>query len=197
MATNITDRRGYVRHSARFPVKGQVAALKAANVRVIYGEKPGDGGFDDFMASLRKGSTIVVDGLHRLGDSRNAILGALERAGDLGVTIEDARTGEKISARAAAIVADAYRIIAGDARMPTSGQARKRGEKGGRPKKERMPIREASAIWRDWVKYPRPEDALAHMPGWSKRQAYRPIKDGGLGPRGAPAGRISARSNQD
>lgn len=56
-------------------------------------------------------------------------------------------------------------------------------KRGGRKKKDRMPEKEAKAIWRS-LEYVEDWRALQHMPGWTQRSAYR-----WLGPRGIRVGR--------
>lgn len=183
-----TDRRGYVRHSFRFPATTQRKALEAAGVKIIYEESRNET-LADVMRALRKGTVLVVDGLHRLGRTRAELAETLENAERLDVSIEDARTGRIVHASVYRLMAEAFQVLAGEARLPSHAEAVRRGKKGGAPHKEKMARHEAVLFWRDTVKYPGAEDAIIHMTGWSVRQAYRPADEGGLGPRGAPAGR--------
>ena len=142
-------RRGYARYSPRFPIKAQRDALEAAGCKTIYEESSGEGR-DAAIASLRKGDTLVVDGLHRLGTSRAELLEAVEAIAARGARIEDARTGRTADSATVAWVVEAMIAIAGEARIPTRAEAVRRGKLGGgKKKKVAMTKREAQRMWLD------------------------------------------------
>jgi DNA invertase Pin-like site-specific DNA recombinase len=129
-------KRGYVRATPRFPIKQQIETLLAAGVteRDIFVEGRGIETWATFIKRLRRGEAVVVDGLHRLGVNRQDIHAALRDVAAKGGIVIDAANGcVPVDARALAAVAEAYRVISGELRIPTATEAKRRGKLGGRP----------------------------------------------------------------
>lgn len=133
----------------------------------------------DFLNAMRKGDRLVVDGLHRFGTSRIDLLDALHLAAEKGITIEDARTGRTASAEAAELVAEAFSVLAGEARVPTRAEAVRRGKMGGG---QPIKVKGKAAMRKVW-REAKSNAAAAAATGLTVRTLYRLF-----GPSGRPAG---------
>jgi hypothetical protein len=193
--------RGFIRSSASGGYAAQKAALTATGVRSIYA----DDERDDLVKSLRKGDGVAVARLDCLASSKPDLRWALDGTdgkpnGYRGVFLKknyvlDLETGaEHRDARSVESVLRATDAWANEAR----GRRTRPSRGGGRPRKKRTDKHVAFAAWKDLVKYPTMADALASeaMAGWSKSAATRAVKLGGLGPRGALAGRLPKRKKE-
>lgn len=169
-------RRGYVRATPRYPANPQRTALEAARCRHIYEESKGET-FRDFLKSLRSGDVVVVDGLHRLAPTRPELQEALEDIAERRCRVEDARSSQVIDAKAGALLAEAFRVLAGERKIRTRAEAVLRGSKGGRPKGfGKLLKKDAIDIWRD----PNlTNEEAARIIGLSVRQCYRAFKASG------------------
>lgn len=195
--------RGYIRSSAKGGAKAQEQALTEAGVTSIYR----DGERDALIKSLRKNDGVAVVRLSCLGtnkaDVRWALWGEDKRAGYQGIFIRGhfvrdlEHDAVHCNRKQVESVLAATEDWANERRAAPSPDARRRGLLGGRPKKRRTDKHEANKAWKDLVKFPRIADALAssHMKGWTQSAATRPIKAGGLGPRGALPGRLQKPKN--
>lgn len=128
--------RGYVRPTPRFPAQKQIDALVKAGVREqhIYVEGRGAESWAEFVKALRNGDAVVVDGLHRLGVNRADLHTAFRDVAAMGCVIMDAGNNmAQLDPNSLAAVAEAYRVLTGELRIPTHREARRRGIKGGRP----------------------------------------------------------------
>jgi DNA invertase Pin-like site-specific DNA recombinase len=172
-------KRGYIRASAHYSPKSQLAALLAAGVseRAIYTDLKAPTVSDlpqrDLcIKSLRPGDTICVVGTHRLGVNRKDLIDILKQVDAKGASVEDVELGVVITANAAKSVAQAVAVWAGELRMPSKKAARERGKLGGRPIIEpAMPKTEAAKHWYNLAITG--DEALALMTEWTRPRAYR------------------------
>lgn len=195
--------RGYIRSSAKGGAKAQEQALKDAGITSIYR----DGERDALVKSLRKNDGVAVLRLSCLGtnkaDVRYALWGEDKRRGYLGIFLRgnfvrdlEAQAEHRRKNEVESVLA-ATEDFANERRASPSPDHRRRGLLGGRPRKKRTDKHTANRAWKDLVKYPTIADALASpdMKGWTQSAATRPIKAGGLGPRGAIPGRLPKPRN--
>lgn len=133
----------------------------------------------DFLTAMRRGDHLVVDGLHRFGTSRADLLDALHMAAEKGIVIEDAKSGRTADASAAELVAEAFSVLAGEARVPTRAEAVKRGKLGGGQPIKVKGKAEKRRIWQTAES----NAAAARLTGLTVRTLYRLF-----GPSGRPAG---------
>lgn len=145
-----THRVGWIRPTARFPAGQQIAAV-GAHCKITYNASSGDT-LGHVVASLRKGSEVYVSALHRLGDNRRELAAALDAISKAGGRLYDIEAGAYIDTAALEAVSAALGVMQGEARMPTSELARKRGKKGGRPVRLHMTDAEAKQLWADTEK---------------------------------------------
>lgn len=186
---------GYVRASRLHPAVPQHAALDAAKANKRYVE--GEVGMRELLrAVVGREYTILVHTFGRLGRTRDELRDVMLAILAEGSTIRELSSGREITtkreAAAAAMSLEAAAELAGDARAPSSKEARRRGKMGGEAKsaidrekllQDRMPVKQARAIWT------RPGlmtngDRITLMTGWTEWQAYRE-----LGSRGVAIGR--------
>lgn len=181
---------GFVRYSPRFGLVAQRAAIQAAGVREakIYQDGKGESR-EDLIKTLRRGDVIVVDGLHRFGVNRADLTAALQACEGKGVTVMDATTGRTTTAEAAALLSEAWHVLAGEARRPSPSAIRRSSEKRkGRRKARALENEELEAIWTDMT-IPTNDEA-AEKAGVPKRSLYRLF-----GSSGRPAGWPGKRAN--
>jgi DNA invertase Pin-like site-specific DNA recombinase len=172
--------RGWIDATPRFPAKPQRAALEAAGCRHIY-ERNGEK-LSDFVRGLRRGDTIVVDGLDRLARRRADFLRAFSEIEKRGCQVMDARTGHVVTSTCVTLVATAFSRMAGELRLPTNRAAKALGELGGRPKAKLQ--RDQREIWTD-KNIPTNQEA-ADLIGVSTRTLFRRFGSSGR-PSGFPA----------
>ena len=160
MKATDTDLTGWVMYSPHFPATAQRAAVVAVGVRPnrLYElGKEGVASVDDMIGSLRQGSTVVVDGVGRLADSWPRLVKTLQKIGDKGGKVMDARTGTLIDSKPAAMLAEARREYAGEAKFSSGDDPETRGRKGGKASAKKRAIKlgvKHQAMWKDVVKYP-------------------------------------------
>lgn len=149
----------------------------------------------DALNDATKGGALYVHRLSAVAKGRAGWRQLTDLLGGRDLLIVETSTGAKLqlSHGAAEMVVGLTDDWAGN-RM-TAAQARNAGRKGAKARwrhQQRAPIRVAAPIWKNWVEYPRPDDALAHedMAGWTESTARKY-----LGKRGAPAGPIAFRED--
>jgi len=183
-------KRGFYRKSARHPEGSQKEMLIAAGYATLYTEGK-DETVMHFASSARAKEVIGVPTLGRLASSRDAIRAAVEKIFEKGAIIHEVATGRR-SDKAhdmALMMADAADEIGADKKVHGHAASVRNGSKGGRPElPDRMDDDDAKPIWYNVKRYPKPEDAVPHMHGFSVSTAYKR-----LGARGSPAGRKSKR----
>ena len=171
--------RGYARDAK--DEKRLIAAGVPA--RSIYREDRGAEQFGQWK--MRTGETLaIVNGLHAFGETRKAMMAALDKVESWGAVIVDVETGLRSDKNSAKLLDLGIRKRNGGLSMK-DGQAEEMQEASVRARlKGRMPIRSAKARWMN------PElttkQALKQMRGWSQGTAYR-----AFGKRGTPPGRPS------
>jgi hypothetical protein len=128
------------------------------------------------MARVRRGDKVPLTGIEELGNSRREIRELLDAWEDLNIQIVNRQSKRSVHA------GDVGWIVRGVSKLDE--KRRKIGAGANQP--ERMPEVDARPIWHDhrleW------EEAIARMPGWSRKTAYKY-----LGPRGVPVGRRPAK----
>lgn len=189
--------RGYIRASRLHTLARQRKAMEDAGIEKIYIE--GEVGIVELLRDIVDHEyTICVTTLGRLGRTRDQLREVMTSILDEGSTIRELSTGREIStkreATAAAMSLEAAAELAGDARAPTSRQARERGKMSGEARRaamiqKRMPTSEAAKIWHNSKSRMSGEERRERMTGWTMSQIYRE-----LGPRGFVRG--GSRGNE-
>lgn len=167
-------KRGFYRKSARHPEGAQKRALSEAGYTLLYTEGPNET-VDDFVNSLRKNEVFGVTTVGRLASSREKLRDVLDRIWAKGAIVHEVvanRRSDDLKTMGL-MVLDAANEIAADRRVHKHADAVAYGKKGGRPKTERMSKDEARKYWYDVKRYPKPEDALEMMTGYSRQMAYK------------------------
>lgn len=132
---------------------------------------------------MRPGELLAVRSLAVLGDDRWSIAEAVEWVRAQGADVIEVPAG-RVAGAGVAMLNDALSRIHGKQRRMTPEDAKAMAEaRHAAKRKGRMPIEEATAIWRS-ARFKKYEDALAKMPGWNKVSAYKEI-----GPRIVGTGR--------
>lgn len=171
---SVDMRRGYINGSERYPAKEQRRVLEEARVKVIYEESARER-LADFIGAMRRGDTMVVEGLNVLAKTRPELFDVLTTLNDKGIAVEWAGTGLQAPLSVVAAVVGDLSKIAGERRIKSLEDAARRGGLGGAPAK---PVSKgARAIWRD-LSIPTNADA-AKLIGLSERQCYRKWKASG------------------
>lgn len=170
----LMHRLGWIRRSKRFAARDQRAALNKFGVpdKNIYEEGPQK--WADLLRATRTGNAIVVDGVHNLGsgNTRPELLASLADLSKRGAHCVDAESGESFTAKAGELLADAFRIRAGEVRVPDHKTAVERGKMGGgKPKVTALSRRAMKAIWLDKAIGTNAE--AAQQCGLSVRTLYR------------------------
>ena len=185
-------KRGFVRPIKKAHTEArQVAALRAAGAGVLYVVgKDGVSGWREFVAALRKGDTVLVEGLSLLAEPRSAkvrypamdlrdCLEEIERRGAVWIETHTGRVSTDPAQRKAAID-DAARSL-GLGRALPSDVAREHGAKGGRRPKvfSEAELAKAKQVWES-RKFKTYKDCAAALPkGFTWVRAFRMF-----GPRG-------------
>lgn len=185
------DLRGWVRYSPKFPLTEQRAALMARGVAeaAIYDAAKHD--IKDVIKAKRKGTVLVVDGLHRLAESWPQMTAALHALAKAEIKVMDARTGYLADPKPTALLAEARRVYSGEQHVLSSEDARARGSKGGKAaaKKKRVPLgKEHQVIWKDVARYPTNREAAAAISKLLKRPVSIPTLRRKFGHSGRLAG---------
>lgn len=186
-------KRGFYRRSARHPEGAQKRALTEAGYTLLYTESDKET-VEDFVASLRKGEVFGVTTVGRLASSRERLRDVLDRIWAKGAVVHEVipnRRSDDLKAMGL-MVLDAANEIAADRRVHKHADAVAYGKKGGRPKTERMPDDEARVFWYNVKRYPKPDEALEQMTGFSKAVAYKRL-GGRLGVQGVGRPRKSRK----
>lgn len=178
----------WVRGSPGHPLAKQVEAAKAWGAEKIWGTEPHET-VADFIRALRPKDQPGVATLARLAASRALIREALEAIAEKGLVVHEFTTGRRSDRHGAQMALDAADELAGDRRRLKKSDAKRYGRLGAlatnaKKAENRSPAKMARMVWRDTVRYPRVEDAVAALEGWDKRTLYRHFKK-----RGSPAGR--------
>lgn len=172
--------RGYVAKAADRAALASASGLPLRAIRC--GETAGEG-FPSPSWSLRKGEGLAVLRAADLGVDRWSIADAVAWVQSQGAEVIEVPTG-RAAGDGVAMLHDALKYHHAAARGMTPEEARARAAARELAKrKDRIPKAQALKIWRS-SRYTKFQDALAKMPGWSKRTAY-----GELGPRNAGTGR--------
>ena len=139
----------------------------------------------DLVKIARKGNQVLVHGVGRLGASQVAVREALIALGEKGVTVFDTKFGVEVTAQALAALAEGYREVTGELRLPgssailnakKSAKVRKATKANGKSDDERRKI---------WTDQKIPTDPMAAaMCGVSKQTLTR-----WFGKSGRPPGR--------
>jgi len=174
----------FINPTSRFPAETQLAGVKPHKPNATINTK------DNYTAAdlakiARKGNQILVHGIGRLGGSQIAVREALIALGEKGVTVFDTKFGVEVSGQALAALAEGYREVTGELRMPgssailnakKSAKARKATQANGKSDDERRKI---------WLDPKIPTDPMAAaMCGVSKQTLGR-----WFGKSGRPPGR--------
>lgn len=172
--------RGYVAKAADRAKLAELSGLPVSAIRC--GEVKGEA-FPEPDWGLRSGEGLAVLRAADLGLDRRTIPAAVQWVQDQGAEVIEFPSMREAGA-GVAMLADALRYLHGAARgmTPEEAQAKAKVREQVR-RKGRMPKVQALKIWRS-ARYRKFEDALAKMPGWSKRTAYDE-----LGPRNTGSGR--------
>ena len=144
--------RGWVRPTPRYPAGPQIENLIRFGVKEknIYVDGRGAENWESFIRTHRPGEATCVDGLHRLAGTRRGFQSALHQiALAKGKVLDVANGGEPISAHNLNAVTNAFQIIAGEDRIPTTAEAQRRGKLGGRPGFLHLKTRANKVIWRN------------------------------------------------
>lgn len=187
-------RRAFVRPTKRTPADRQVAALIEAGAGAIYvmakhqplREEAGariytnPDAHDVWLRSLDADCVALVTTMGRLGSTRQEIAAAVKRIHKAGSHLVEIVTGRRSDD------IEALPIMMADAADELSGVRQRRfdskGAKEARAAQlqvpfDRLPKSHALVIWRDVEKYPTAGDALAAMPGWALRTAYKHLRE--------------------
>jgi DNA invertase Pin-like site-specific DNA recombinase len=178
-------KRGWVRVSPRMKAKRQDEAMEAAGVTTVYRDSE-DETVTDFVRSLRAGDEAVAYSMDRLARRRSELQEVIAGIHERGAVFVELSTGRRSDNRddLANMIFDAANALSRDGTAQQVRTARRNGALGGRPKKEdRMPLDQARREWFD-VRNATIWDAIAKMPGWSVRSAYREFKKRGFGKSG-------------
>lgn len=192
------DKLGWVRYSGRFPVTPQREAMARAGVKEnkIYEiGKDGVASVADLLKATRRGTVIVVDGVHRLAPNWPTLIATLKAIAKKGGSVMDARSGSMVDASGAALLAEARSVYAGEERIPTSEDARERGRQGGKAssKTRRVKLGEQhKAMWKDKQYLTNPEAAAA-----ISKALGRPVSVPTLRRRFGNSGRPAGWPNRD
>jgi Meiotically up-regulated gene 113 len=189
MAIDAKTQAGFVRAYRGNPADAQEEALIAYGVPKLYRAKQGEVPEDALPALRRRGEMLAVaGGLRVLAESRDDVVQIVDEFHSNGYVILDILTERRSDRDGVAMLNDAWKAINRDVRAPDPSKSAEHGRAGGLAKgvngrSRRMSQREALAIWRNPL-YLTAGAAVALMPGWTQRMAYRI-----LGPRETPGGR--------
>lgn len=170
---------GYIRPSIRHKAGEQRRALEAAGANPIYEEGKDGETWTAVLRSLRKGDTVAVASMARLGGTRAAVREALadiERRGAKLLIVGHGLDVHIPSADAGLGCADE---LSDDRRRFTPHEARKAAEKSHRNRRvERTSKATALEIWQNTTHYPTAAEALAHpkMAGWTPAMAAKVLR---------------------
>jgi hypothetical protein len=117
----------------------------------------------------------VIAGLYALGSNRDAIQDALKQLAGKPAFVERARDGSQVDSRALSFVLEDLRAIAGESRVRSRAEAKRRGELGGRPPKEK-PMSD-QAMLRIWRRKRLARAERADLIGLPMRQVYRWLEE--------------------
>lgn len=176
--------RGYVAKAAE---RSALAAASGLPLRAIRcGETKGEG-FPAPSWAMRKGEGLAVLRAADLGVDRWSIAEAVAWVQAQGAEVIEL-PAKRAAGDGVAMLHDAlkYHHAAVRGMTPEEASAKAKARELAK-RKDRMPKAQALKIWRA-SRYTKFQDALAKMPGWSKRTAYQE-----LGPRNAGTGRPPKR----
>lgn len=176
-------RLGWVRVSAGYTKRVQVAAIQAMDPYAIWGIEPTET-WDDLIKAVDrdKDDVLFVYGLHRLAETRRDLVARLRQLRDHRVTVYDCEAETAVDLGCVESATMAISVINGERWMPSKAEARRRGSKGGRPMKGRdLTKKQRLDIWTD-LNIPTNDEAAGRI-GLSVRTLYRDF-----GSSGRPAG---------
>lgn len=168
--------RGYALKSRRSAVSGQVEALEAAGVTVIYvDEGKKTDAFADLLSSLRRGDALSVVKFSDLASNRADLQERLKAIHAKGCYVEEVSTGRdsRDLNDTADMIFEAADTLGQNRKGHDPKTARKYGMRGGRPRKDRgISDEDAEKHWFD-SRHASNEDALKHMGAWDGQAAWR------------------------
>ena len=192
-------RRAYVRPSKRSSETAQLKAVLSYGAAYVYVEgkakplrttegasvlsHPDAKGM--WLRSLREGDEAVVATAGRAGSTRKDIAHVIDALHAKGVVLVEAMTGRRSDNWRVApqMMLDAVQELSNEHNRfnPRTAKIASAKAAAQRRPRDRMPVKDAKAIWDDVDKYPTTGEALDAMDGWSTRTAYLY-----LGPRHPP-----------
>ncbi len=163
-------------------------ALKAAGCENIYtdkmsGTKKNRPGLEEILGFIRKGDTLVVWRLDRLGRSLKHLIQVLNMLDERGVyfksiqeSLDTSTPGGKLIFHVFGALAEFERDIIRERTMAGLAAARARGRKGGRPRKlSKKKVEMAKKLMNNPTV---PIDEICRTMGVSKATLHRYIRDG-------------------
>ena len=124
---------------------------------------------------MRRGDELHVTHLAELGKSVVEVLGVVETIHSRGAIVVETSTERRSDRDMIAMLKEAMPKLS---KGLTKRAAKKNGSKGGRPPNDKMPEKEAKAIWHD-ARIKTNAEALKRMTGWYYKLAWD--KFGGSG----------------
>jgi hypothetical protein len=178
--------RGWTGTSRYLSERKQRGVLMSAGLEehVIYGAAD----WEPFVRALRHGDKAVVADLRIFG-SRKALVAAVEAIAAQGAKLYEVVSETDIDAPTLRAVDRTMTIWRGEAGLRSHKRASEIGKRGAAARKRqiaagRLDEDAARAIWFDAKRYPSIEEALEHMPGWTRTTAWRRL--GGAREKPAP-----------
>jgi hypothetical protein len=175
---NATVLRGWTGTSRFVSERKQKNTLMKAGVeeRVIYGADD----WPAFVKALRPEDQAAVADLRVFG-SRRALVAAAEEVAARGATLHVIDAGTDIDMPTLRAVDRTLTRWRGESALKNPERASTIGQRGAAARKVqitagRLDEAAAAAIWRDIKRYPSTEEALEHMPGWTRTTAWRHFK---------------------
>lgn len=177
--------RGYVMGFPHSPAADQAKKLveHGCRGRDIYGEGH-QTDFDDLVRASRSGQTIgTAGGLRVFGESRKAMMAALDALQEKGAEVLDVESGERSDKRGASMLSRALAKVQGNRTLPTSAEASAIGRLGAKATNRkihttRISIARARKLWFD-MSISSVEAAERAGPGWSKGTMNRTFGESG------------------
>lgn len=170
---------GYIRPSIRHKAGEQRRALETAGADPIYEEGKNGETWAAVLRSLRKGDTVAVTSLARLGGTRATVREALADIERRGAKLLIVGHGLDIHIPSADAGLGCADELSDDRRRFTPAEAKRAADKSWRNRRvERTSKAEALEIWQDTKRYPTAAEALAHpkMAGWRPEAAAKVLK---------------------
>jgi hypothetical protein len=172
--------RGYAAKKEDRAALAKDAGIPVSSVRCAEIEKEA---FPNPTWTMRKGELLAVRSLADLGVDRWQIAEAVEFIRAQGADVIEVPAG-RVAGAGVAMLNEALSRIHGKQRRMTPEEAKAKAEARHAARlKNRMKPEDAIKFWRA-SRYKRYQDALKHMTGWTKQEAYDK-----LGPRNTGAGR--------